>query len=238
MTVLPFKALIDIFRHNRCAIVGSAPSGLLNEPGLIDSYDIVIRINNYKTKGIDLKGVPYDYSLNLGLRCDYHYSFYGGSIRKTADELKADGVKGHLCKCPNDECHVTKWHIANNQRQGGDFKPIYRRRNDFWFAPVYIPKTGHYMELFNALGKHVPTTGFACIWELSQCYADELYITGFDFFRSIQHNVDEMWNPGRQDDPIKHMPDAELDMFTKIYQKNGNINPDATIRKLLCRRTR
>ena len=238
MQYLKKSDLIDIFRGKRVAIVGSGPTALENASGYIDSFDLVVRINNYKTKGISTRGRPYDYRPHLGERCDYHFSFYGGSVRKTAAELKADGVKGHLCKCPNDDCHVTPWHKKNHQEQGGDFRPIYRRRDGFWIAPVYVPEKAHYMELFNSLGKHVPTTGFACIWELSQCYCDQMYITGFDFFKSSKHNVDEMWNPGKQDDPIKHMPDLEEQRFREMVGRNSTLLLDGPLKKIVLRSRR
>jgi len=36
-----------------------------------------------------------------------------------------------------------------------------------------------------------------------------VYLTGFDFFTSGKHNVNEPWRPGQPDDPICHRPDLE-----------------------------
>lgn len=225
--------LINIFKGKTVAIVGSAPSVLNNIASNIDSCDLVVRINNYKTKGIDLKNIPYDYTAQVGVRVDYHYSFYGGSIRTTQKDLKEAGCKGHLCKCPNDDCHVTDWHKQKNFTQGGDFRPIYRRRHDFWIAPVYVPEKAHYMKLFNILDKHVPTTGFACIWEIAQLEPKYMYITGFDFFSSGKHNTDEIWRPGHQDDPIKHTPDKEAELLKQWAYKNKMYRLDEQLRGLL-----
>lgn len=231
-SLLLFRDLVNIFKNKRVVIIGSAPSGAsYNYSENIESYDEVIRVNNYKTRGIDKRGKVYDYTKSLGVRTDWHYSFYGGSIRKSQEELKADGIKGHLCKCPDEECHVTKWHIKVNQIQGGDFRPLYRRRKDFWIAPVYIPDKDHYMELFNLLGKHVPSTGFACIWELIQCRPKELYITGFDFMNTPVHNVDEPWLKGRADDPIGHDWTAEANLFKKWAFSNDFITMDPVLRR-------
>ena len=230
-TLLEFKDLKKAFKDKNVVIIGSAPSALQhNTKSNIESYDEIIRVNNFKTKGIDLKNIAYDYIELLGERTDWHYSFYGGSIRTKIEEIK--GIKGHLCKCPNDECHVTQWHIDRNQQQGGDFRPIYRRRKDYWIAPVYIPEKKHYMELFNILDKHVPSTGFACIWELIQCEPKKLYITGFDFMRCKKHNVDELWNPGNQDDPIRHMWDLEAALLKKWAYKSKMIRLDNHLRRI------
>jgi len=229
---LIYSDVVKRFNGRRVVIIGSAPSGKdYNTCDNIESYDDIVRVNNYKTKGVSKRGIPYDYSKSLGVRTDYHYSFYGGSIRKTQDDLYRDGIKAHLCKCPNDECHVTDWHIKVNQRQGGDFRPIYRRREKFWFKPVYIPEKGHYMQLFNLLKKHVPSTGFACIWEMIQCKPKELYITGFDFMKTPVHNVDEPWLKGRADDPIGHDWNAEAELFKKWAFKYDFIKMDPVLRR-------
>jgi hypothetical protein len=225
--------LKDIFKGKTVAIVGSAPSVLNNRCTDIESYDLVVRINNYKTRGIDLRNRSYDYTENVGVRVDYHYSFYGGSIRTTAQDLKNANCKGHLCKCPNDDCHVTDWHRERNFNQGGDFRPIYRRRAGFWVAPVYIPEKEHYMKLFHMLGDHVPTTGFACIWEISQLEPKKMYITGFDFFSSGRHNTDEIWRPGHQNDPIKHMPDVEAKLLKQWSCANDMYRLDEHLRNML-----
>ena len=230
MQKLTFDNLKQIFKDKRVVIMGSAPSVLENKASDIEGYDLIVRVNNYKTKGTNIRGKRYDYTPFVGSRVDYHYSFYGGSIRTKAGELQNAGIKGHLCKCPNDECHVTKWHRHNNQIQGGDFRPIYRRRRNFWVAPVYVPQRDHYMELFSLLGKHVPSTGFACIWELIQCKPKELYITGFDFMTTKQHNVDELWNAGSQDDPIKHVWDVEAKLFKDWLFGNDFIKADDVLR--------
>jgi hypothetical protein len=225
--------LKDIFKGKTVCIMGSAPSVNENTCNNIEQHDIVVRINNYKTRGIDLHNRAYDFTEYVGARVDYHYSFYGGSIRTTQNSLKEAGIKGHLCKCPNEECHVTDWHKERNFIQGGDFRPIYRRRHDFWIAPVYIPEREHYMKLFHELGDHVPTTGFACIWEIAQLEPKYMYITGFDFFRSGKHNTDEIWRAGHQSDPIKHLPDTEAKLLKQWAYKNKIYRLDEHLRYML-----
>ena len=235
MDLLTLKDLKEAFKGKRVVLVGSAPSGRLNKGHIIDQYDCIVRVNNYKVKGIDKYGRHYDYTAQLGNRTDYHFSFYGGSIRKTPAELKADGIKAHLCKCPNAQCHVTEWARKNNQTQGGDFRPLYRRRKGFWIKPVYIPQRDHYLELFNTLNKRVPSTGFYAIWELLLCNPRELYITGFDFMQSKIHNVNEAWLKGRQDDPIRHDWQAEPKLLKKWINEKPFIKCDETLLKAVRR---
>ena len=214
-----------------CVVIGSAPSCLENNGKHVDSYDIVIRVNNYKTKGEHWKTKKkYDFTSQVGSRIDYHYSFYGGSIRKTDEELK--GIKAHLCKCPDALVHPTAWHKERNY-VGCDFTQIYRRRRGFWIAPVYIPTVEHYYKLFNRLKQHVPSTGLACINDVLQCHPSELYITGFDFMKTPRHNVNELWLAGDPTDPIGHDWEAEQKLFTEWVNKNKNIVLDNRLKDIL-----
>jgi hypothetical protein len=209
--------LANVFNNKSVAIIGSAPTVLQNEGTFIDSHDIVVRANNYKVKGLEI---------NVGYRTDVHYSFYGSSIKKTVDELKADGVKLCMCKCPNDKPINSPWHEANGQKYGVDFRYIYKHREDFWFCDTYIPSTQEFLEQFNLLGKHIPTTGFAAILTIITLPIKELYITGFDFFSSGIHNVNEKWRHKNTGDPICHVPKTELDELRKIVKKDTRIKVD------------
>ena len=217
------KNLKSLFSGRRVCIVGSAPNGLDNQGSHIDGFDDIIRVNRYKFR-------PWED--RLGSRTDYHYSFYGSSIKIPNYKLKDDGVKAHLCKCPDDKAHFTDWHVKNRKTRGCDFRWIYTMRKDYWIAPVYIPKRDHYLKCFQLLNKHVPTTGFACIWELIQCNPKELYITGFDFFESKMHNVNERWRDGDKEDPIRHMPEVEAEHVKEWASKYKFITLDKHLRNL------
>ena len=184
------------------AIVGSAPSVLLNTPGYIDSFDKIVRINNYKL-------FP-----ETGYRTDIFYSFFGTSIKKTREELKRDGVTLCWCKCPNSKFIDSEWHEKNNKPFGVDFRYIYERRKDWWFCETIIPSTEEFLEKFHELNNHIPTTGMSAIMDLSKTDT-EIYLTGFDFFQSKIHNVNEKWNQKNTDDPICHSPEEEIKWLKK-----------------------
>jgi hypothetical protein len=179
------------------AIVGSAPSCLDNVPGFVDAHDVVVRVNNYK-----LGAGP-------GYRCDVHYSFYGSSIRNEVDNLKRDGVKLCMCKCPDAKPIECEWHERNGKQLGIDFRYIYQARAGWWFCDTFVPSIDHFLKGFQLLGKHIPSTGFAAILDVLACGPKSVYLTGFDFFASGVHNVDEKWRPGDPEDPIGHRPDLE-----------------------------
>ena len=192
--------LMTAFLGKSIAIVGSGPGVLDNKEGFIDSHDVVVRVNNYKTG---------KYSDKTGIRTDVHYSFFGTSIKKSADQLKMDGVYLCMCKCPDSRFIESDWHVKNGKEIGIDYRYIYERRKDWWFCNTYIPTKDDYMEYFELLGKHIPTTGFACILDFLGLATKSIYITGFDFFESKMHNVDEPWKNKNKEDPFCHVPRTE-----------------------------
>lgn len=189
--------LIEMFRGKSVAIVGSGPGCTENQPGFVDSHDVVVRVNNYAT------------GPGQGFRCDVFYSFFGGSIKKTREELKTDGVKLCICKCPDAKFIESDWHRKNNKPLGTDFRYIYRNRKDWWFCPTYVPAREEFMQCFDMLEQHVPSTGFSALWTISQFEPASIFLSGYDFFSSRIHNVSEPWRPGNPDDPIGHSPERE-----------------------------
>lgn len=185
------------FAGKRVALVGSGPGVVGNARGFVDAHDVVVRVNNYKL------------GAEQGYRCDVHYSFYGSSIRKTAAELQRDGVTLCICKCPDAKFMESAWHRRRGRPNGVDFTYIYTARRDFWFCDTYVPPLDLFIASFNLLDGHVPTTGFAALLEILAHQPQGVYMTGFDFFASGLHNVNERWRPGDPTDPIGHAPEKE-----------------------------
>lgn len=210
--------LFEIFEGKTVAIVGGAPSSLKNEIGFIDSHDIVVRVNNFKL------------FTQTGTRTDVFYSFFGGSIKKSKRELKT--VFLCMCKCPNSQFMESKWHRENGKMNGVDFTYIYKSRKDWWFCDTYIPSTQEFLEVFNLLDKHIPTTGFNAIYDVLKYNPKSVYITGFDFFESGVHNINERWGNLNHDDPIGHRPDIEKKWLKENYNKYPIIL-DAQLKKKL-----
>lgn len=198
MSSAPFSRAIELMRGRTVAIVGSGPGSLDNAPGEVDAHDIVVRVSNYKT------GFP------QGFRCDVHYSFYGTSIRTPAEQLIADGCRLCMCKLPDSQPLDSGWHRERGKFAGIDYRYIYRNRSRWWPCDVFIPDDARFLEKFILLGRHQPTTGFAAILDVLGCHPAEVFLTGFDFFTSGLHNVDEPWKAGDPTDPICHRPDLEL----------------------------
>lgn len=196
-----------VFHGKRVAVVGSGPGVLDNEPDFIDSHDVVVRINNYKLGNA------------AGKRTDCFYSFFGGSIRKDRVELSNDGVKLCMCKCPDAKFMESKWHRDHQKPHGVDFRYIYRERQAWWFCPTYVPSLPEFLAVFNMLEQHIPSTGFSALVAIMGFEPESIYLTGFDFFSSRIHNVNEPWRPGNPDDPIGHAPELERAWLAKYGQE-------------------
>ncbi len=205
----------------RVALVGSGPGALENGPGAIDSFDVVVRVNNYKL------GPP-----ALGSRTDVFFSYFGNAIRKRPLELIRDGVRLCIAKCPDARAIDSPWHTERGKEHGIDFRWIYTLRAQWWPAPVYVPSLEEFLADFELLGRHMPTTGFSAILTLLRFRPAHLYLTGFDFFSSRVHNVDEPWRPGDPSDPIGHVPALELD-WIRTRRASLPLSFDATLEGLL-----
>lgn len=210
-----------LIKGARVALVGSGPGALKNPPGLIDSFDVVVRVNNYKL------GTP-----ELGSRTDVFFSYFGNAIKKRPEELKRDGVRLCIAKCPDAAAINSEWHRRRGKTHGIDFRWIYDRRSRWWPAPVYVPKVEEFLGDFELLGRRVPTTGFSAVLTLLRFKPAHLYMTGFDFFTSGIHNVNEKWLPGDPRDPIGHDPRLEREWI----RANRSLYPlsfDSTLQELL-----
>jgi hypothetical protein len=207
MTFCDRATVRRMFEGKSVALVGSGPGSLDNPKGLVDSHDVVIRANNYKLFPA------------TGKRTDVHYSFYGRSIRKTARELQRDGVKLCMCKCPDAKFMESEWHTKNGKLNGVDFRYIYELRKGWWFTDTYVPSVAEFMEHFDLLGGHVATTGFAALLDVLSYNPERVFMTGFDFFASKLHNVNERWKKLNPDDPIGHVPDVERAWFKENYDR-------------------
>lgn len=185
------------FEGKSVAIVGSGPGALDNDPGFIDSHRVVVRVNNYKITPA------------TGSVTDVFYSFFGTSVRKEVKDLRREGVALCIAKCPNAHAIQSEWHRVNNKMPGVDFRYIYELRRGWWFCDTYVPTVEEFMVGFELLGRHIPTTGFAAILDILSFEPRSVYLTGFDFFESGKHNLDQPWRTKNTDDPICHVPQRE-----------------------------
>lgn len=115
---------------------------------------------------------------------------------------------------------------------GIDFRRIYERRKKFWFCDTYVPPVEDFLCHFRLLGNHIPTTGFSAILDVLSYAPSSVYLTGFDFFRSRIHNINEVWKQKNCDDPIRHVPEREA-AWLRARVKSYPITCDETLSKIL-----
>ena len=82
------------------------------------------------------------------------------------------------------------------------------------------------------LGGHVPTTGFSAIHDVLRFRPAHVFLTGFDFFTSGVHNVNERHKPMNPDDPIGHVPDRECQWLAENLARHP-IEADALLGRVL-----
>jgi hypothetical protein len=192
------------FENKNVVLVGGGPSAATNPPGFVDEHEVVVRLNKYKLRG------------GTGRRTDVLYSYFGVSIKKDVDDLRADGVRLCMRKCPDAMTVESSWHRTRNQMVGVDFRYIYQHRVGWWFCDTYIPSLDDFWYGFNLLGGHMTTTGFEALLQIISFNPKSLHLTGFDFFRSRLHNLNDRWRPKKyNDDPVCHVPDRELAWLAK-----------------------
>lgn len=198
--------LSKLITDKRIALVGSGPGVLDNETGYIDdSFDTVVRVSNFKL------------TRNTGKRVDIHYSFYGSSIKTDRDVLINAGVKYCIAKCPPGQVFESPFHRKRGTINSINFDYIYESKRDWWFCPTFIPDESELHAGFDLLSGHMPTTGFSALLLLMKMNPAEIYMTGFDFFTSKIHNVNEKWRESTDNSPIRHRPDLEL-QFVMSYR--------------------
>lgn len=219
MRFVSWPEVVPHFAGKSVAIVGSGPGVLDNERGFVDSHDVVVRVSDYKL------------SERAGRRCDVHYSFYGNSIKKSARDLQRDGVTLCMCKLPNSRPIDSPWHRAHGKLEGIDYRYIYQNRAAWWYCDTFVPDDARFIEKFEMLGKHQPTTGFSAILDVLDCRPRSVYLTGFDFFTSGLRNVDEPWRPKNTTDPICHRPDLEAEW---IASNEHRFTFDPKLRAIIC----
>jgi len=173
--------LQNYFKNKTVAILGSAPSLIENTAEYINSFDAVVRMNNFKIEGFE------QYT---GKRKDIYYSYFGSNIKKNINDLQ--DFKFLICKYPDIVFNPLE--LPNKELgKSDDFRWVYQRRRQVWVLPHYIPSEKEFTELFFLNGGTIMTTGVYAICDILKYDIKKLYISGFDFFESKIHNVNEVW---------------------------------------------
>lgn len=203
----------DFIMGKSVLVLGSAQCVASLDPAFMESFDIIVRCNNHK-------------NFNECTRTDIYYSFLGGSIKKSMEDIIADGAKFVFCRNPNMDfsAHVGGKYIPGHSI---DATAIYEHRFRIeWFKiPYYIQSYKNYRRNYCLINRLL-TTGVSAIIDVLRYDPIRLYVAGFDFFTTLIHNVDEPCNMN-----TGHDFTGEFNLVKKLWIK-GKIEISEEMKKL------
>lgn len=230
------KKYARFLENKKVVIVSAAPHILEEEEGyLIDSYDIVVRINQGHN-------IPIKIRKNIGSRVDMLYCSFKKDARFCLYKKPTKWVKKIKWVCstrPKLFGRVSMWDKEINQ---GQTKIHLNGYNDI---DILSSKIGLNIK------KHIPTTGFLAIFDLLKYNIKELYVTGFTFYKFVPGSSGDFYyskyqdpirGPGRdgitkhgkiKTMPKKHPIDLEFEYFKKLCKKDKKIKCDKVLSELL-----
>ncbi|APG59288.1 glycosyltransferase family 29 protein [Christiangramia salexigens] len=199
------------FKGKRIAVIGAADTALSSEWGvLINNLDLVIRVNK----------APHswnpDMEKNIGKKTDILYhSFFenlesgGGAIDQ--DLYSKFGIKKIVN--PNNNSLGQKAHLNFYKRHK---KPI----------QTFILDQDISERITNEFEEGLPTIGFYALASVLMTQAEEIYISGFSFFKTPYYKGyrDHLLDEKRNKEHIKkqglHDPDREFEVFKKLLRNS------------------
>ena len=220
----------NYLKGKKVCIVGPAPKMIGSSYGkVIDSYDVVVRLNNgYKFCD--------KYGVDLGIRSDVIYQTaipkLGRGTTMPIEKLQ-DDVKWICCSFP-DKKHREE--ICNFVKYVDNRIPIHIMDRDRWHV------------LSSLIGKQrerdaiPPTTGLATIFDLIDYDIEKLYITGFTFFKRKKKR-ESVYYSGYSENPADNTPvnlkkskhdfRAELRYFKKFVKNDDRVDYDDVLKKVV-----
>lgn len=199
-----------IFRNKRVAVIGAADSAFKEEQGeYINGFDYVIR-QNKAILSLTPEKMRY-----VGNRTDVHFhSFFeneqSGGGRIDQELFREQGVKFLVNPISNLEGFRT--HYAY-------FKRNLNKNKTYFLSPLL------YQKMTRNFGKWVPTVGFSSLYTVLNSGCEEVYITGFTFFKTPyadnyrDHVKDTVKNDKFMMEQGRHNPDLELKEFIAQLEK-------------------
>jgi len=218
---------LDYFRSKRIAIVGPANSAFNTGRGTyIDDFDVVVRMNKSPMTVAEGTSVA-----DIGRRTDvlfhcFHESPHGGGGPLDFELYRRLGIK----------------YVINPRNEWSGLRNSYNYYKKYVSATnTYVLPRSLYVKISESVSTYRPTTGYSALYSILETNFSELYITGFTFFKTAYGSGyrDVMKEAHQAQSFIKqvglHNPDAELQGFKKILEKNKtkNVVTDAVLKNIL-----
>lgn len=201
------------FRSKRIAIVGPASSAFNTGKGKdIDGYDIVVRVNK-SALTIDAGKSTSD----IGSRTDILFhcfleNMYSGGGPLDFDMYRRQGIQ----------------YVINPRNEWTGLRNSYNYYKKYLSSQkTYVLPRGLYKRIASSLSGFRPTTGYSALYTLLEAEFDELYITGFTFFKTAYGSGyrDEMKESAQARNFMSevglHNPDVELQEFKKLVKRHA-----------------
>lgn len=222
------KALVPFdenwFRGKRVAIIGGADSAYKEKlGGYIDSYDVVVRINN-GVRVID------KYKEYIGKRTDFlFHTFY--------ENIEGGGSPIELDLWNNMEVRQVVFSHSLNSSYGHNLRNFVTF-NKGQFSVIHLGDTMCQANI-RCVFPYYPTTGLIAIHSILMCEPLEVYVTGITFFRTAHHqsyrsgSLDH-WTKLMNSSDSKHNPEVEYQAFKKLYYANPTVfTLDSTLKEII-----
>jgi len=214
------------FKNKRIAIIGAADSAFVEKNGtFIDGFDIVIRINKaphaWNKEKIEFIGSKFTYLFH-----SFYENNYSGGGPIDWEYFDTLGIEKVIN--PNYSIKGLITHLS-----------YYKRH--LLFRKTYMLSKKNYRVLSNELDGFVPTVGYSTLAAVLQSGCEEIFITGFTFFKTpyAKDYREELEDPEANKKHIEdqglHNPGMEFEAFKNALKNSpcGNIHFDKELRKLL-----
>jgi hypothetical protein len=243
------KEYNDFVSGKKVAIVAHATSIVGTGMGsTIDSYDLVIRLN-------DSLPIPEELKPDIGTRCDILYSWFprhtsgGNKSTITLDFLK-DMISWVCCPHPLEVVSgISETAEKNSILVGcGAIKTNYNaflshqhELNSTLLSRITDPYK--YFERLGEMNSGMPNTGFATVWDLLNFDVIEIFMAGFTFM--LGGNYKQYWAAPFTEKQIlkqptfsytsgvKHCIYPQLRYLKILMERDSRIKVDAVLKEIL-----
>jgi hypothetical protein len=212
------KALNTVVAGKRVAITGPGKSIIgANRGNLIESYDVVVRLNHQWPIEEKLR-------VDLGKRMDILFHCANGDY-PMAHLFVEDLTKTKLVLCEENP----RKHSAAKQL----FKECRKRK-------IKFSSTSAAMQILRGEVETFPNTGTFALWLLLQTKLSELFVTGISFFSEpyyqgyLGHGADpSFWKDQSPPEQIWLHEMAKQRAFAKRFLGDTRFHPDAILKEAL-----
>lgn len=230
----------DYLKGKRVIMVSHAASMVDSNQGeFIDSYDVVVRIN-------DSIPLPEGLEKDIGTKCDILYSSLAPQFRLTKEKLYQPlldaGVKVVVRPTPLKMGRIDEIKLSSHNVSYW-YERLVTALEDVDLAVRVVGREPYRTHTIRTNGK-LPLTGFASLWDLLEFDITEMYMIGFNFFvggsyeqyhaNPKSENQKEAWKEGTGLYKGRyHVVAPQIRYLKELIKKDDRIKYDKTLEYVL-----